>query len=83
MIHLTYVYVKLKTLLRVGRGQRDSRGRSLEFMMRLESRFRLSEEKHETCIRSTSNLTSSHRSSPAATRRSFKKIYIYVPLNEV
>lgn len=26
-------------------GQRDSRGRSLEFMMRLESRFKLSEEK--------------------------------------
>lgn len=25
------------------RGQRDRRGRSLEFMMRLESRFRLSE----------------------------------------
>lgn len=30
-----------------GRGQRDSRGRSLEFMMRLESRFRLSEEKQD------------------------------------
>lgn len=29
------------------RGQRDRRGRSLEFMMRLESRLRLSEERRE------------------------------------
>jgi len=31
------------TLSREVKGQRDKRGRSLEFMMRLESRFRLSE----------------------------------------
>lgn len=56
MVHLTcfFLYVKLKTWERGGwrlgggRGQRDSSGRSLEFMMRLESRFRLSEEKHKT-----------------------------------
>lgn len=45
--------MRKRRLLRVGRvgggrGQRDSRGRSLEFMMRLESRFRLSVEKHKT-----------------------------------
>lgn len=34
--------VKLQDDLEV-KGQRDRRGRSLEFMMRLESRFRLSE----------------------------------------
>lgn len=50
---------------RLWRGQRDRRGRSLEFMMRLESRLRLSEERRGVYGQTDVRLQELHAFTPA------------------